>query len=49
MNNQSILCEVDSCIYYEKKKCMAKSIMVGTECHCANACCDTNCKTFQLK
>ena len=49
MNQQSIQCEVDNCIYYEKNKCMAKSIMVTKECNCPSASCDTNCKTFRLK
>ena len=49
MNYQSIACEVDTCIYYEKNKCMAKSITVTKECDCASESCDTNCKTFKTK
>ena len=49
MNQQTIACEVDSCIYYEKNKCMAKRIMVTKDCDCASTSCDTNCQTFQSK
>lgn len=49
MNHQSILCEVENCMYFSQNKCTAQSIKVCKDCECVSESCDTNCRTFQLK